>query len=57
MRMQRYGDKEVKRLCKKNHLDFACVKAWYDGYELAGENAVCNPYSVMCACREKACCS
>ena len=50
-----FSEAQVKRLCKKNQLDFERVKAWYDGYELAGEHAVYNPYSVMCACREKAC--
>ncbi len=50
-----FSETQVKRLCKKNQIDFDMVKAWYDGYELAGEHAVYNPYSVMSACREKAC--
>lgn len=50
-----FSEAQVKRLCKKSKMDFECVKAWYDGYELAGEHAVYNPYSVMNACREKNC--
>ena len=36
-------------------MNFDDIKAWYDGYELSGEHAVYNPYSVMNACREKNC--
>ena len=50
-----FSEAQVKRLCRKNQLDFESVKAWYDGYEVAGEHAVYNPYSVMSACREKTC--
>ena len=50
-----FSEKQVKQLCKKNRIDFESVKAWYDGYELAGEYAIYNPYSVMSACREKTC--
>lgn len=50
-----FSETQVKRLCKKNQIDFESAKAWYDGYELAGEHAVYNPYSVMSACREKTC--
>ena len=50
-----FSETQVKRLCKKNQIDFESAKAWYDGYELAGERAVYNPYSVMSACREKRC--
>ena len=50
-----FSETQVKRLCRKNGIDFESVKAWYDGYELTGEHAVYNPYSVMSACREKAC--
>lgn len=52
-----FSETQVKRLCKKNKMDFESVKAWYDGYELAEEHAVYNPYSVMNACWEKTCCS
>ena len=50
-----FSETQVKRLCKKNKMEFEGVKAWYDGYELAGEHAVYNPYSVMNACMEKDC--
>lgn len=50
-----FSEIQVKRICKKNRMDFESVKAWYDGYELAGEYTVYNPYSVMNACREKNC--
>lgn len=50
-----FSEAQVQKLCKKNKMDFENVKAWYDGYELAGEHAVYNPYSVVSACREKAC--
>lgn len=50
-----FSEAEVKRLCKKNKMNFDDVKAWYDGYELSGGHAVYNPYSVMNACREKEC--
>ena len=50
-----FSETQVKRICEKNNMDFESVKAWYDGYELAGEHAVYNPYSVMNACREKDC--
>ena len=49
-----FSEKQVKRLCRKHQIDFNTAKAWYDGYELEGEQ-VYNPYSVMSACREKAC--
>ncbi|MEZ3488175.1 MAG: ATP-binding protein [Lachnospiraceae bacterium] len=50
-----FSETEVRRLCRKNKMDFDDMKAWYDGYELSGEHAVYNPYSVMNACREKEC--
>ena len=50
-----FSETQVKRLCKKNRIDFESVKAWYDGYEPGGEHSVYNPYSVMSACREKDC--
>lgn len=50
-----FSETQVKRLCKKNKINFESAKAWYDGYELAGEHAVYNPYSVISACREKTC--
>lgn len=50
-----FSETQVKQLCKKNQIDFESAKAWYDGYELAGEHAVYNPFSVMCACQEKIC--
>lgn len=50
-----FSETEVRRLCRKNQMNFDDMKAWYDGYELSGEHAVYNPYSVMNACREKNC--
>lgn len=50
-----FSETQVRRLCKKNHIDFESAKAWYDGYELAGEHAIYNPYSVMNACQEGTC--
>ena len=50
-----FSETQVKRLCKKHRIDFERAKAWYDGYELAGEHAVYNPYSIMSACQEKTC--
>ena len=50
-----FSEAQVKRLCKKSKIDFEHVKLWYDGYELAGEHAVYNPYSVVSACRERNC--
>ena len=50
-----FSETQVKRLCKKVKMDFESLRAWYDGYELMGENAVYNPYSVINACREKFC--
>ena len=50
-----FSETQVKRICEKKNMDFESVKAWYDGYELAGEHAVYNPYSVMNACRAKDC--
>lgn len=50
-----FTEKEVKEICKKNDLSFEEIKAWYDGYELAGIASVYNPFSVMCAVRDKKC--
>ncbi len=50
-----FSETEVKRLCRKNKMNFDDMKAWYDGYELLGAHAIYNPYSVMNACREKEC--
>lgn len=50
-----FSETEVKKLCKRSKMNFDDMKAWYDGYELSGEHAVYNPYSVMNACREKNC--
>lgn len=50
-----FSETEVKKLCRKSKMNFDDMKAWYDGYELSGEHAVYNPYSVMNACREKNC--
>lgn len=50
-----FSEAQVKRLCKKSKMDFESVKSWYDGYELSGEHAIYNPYSVISVCREKTC--
>ena len=50
-----FSEAEVKRLCKRNKMPFEHVKAWYDGYELAGSASIYNPYSVMKAMSSKDC--
>ena len=50
-----FSEAEVKRLCRKNKMDFDQVKAWYDGYDFSQGQPVYNPYSVMNSCKEKTC--
>ena len=50
-----FTEPTVKRLCRKNRMDFEQIKAWYDGYDLAGTGPIYNPYSVMSAMEEKNC--
>ena len=41
-----FTNDEVKALCEKYHADFPEMKAWYDGYQLNGEELYC-PRSVV----------
>lgn len=48
-----FTENEVKRLCKGNGLSFESAQMWYDGYSFREVSSVYNPYSVMCAVRQK----
>lgn len=50
-----FVENEVKRICKKYKMPFEDVKNWYDGYKLAGQTSIYNPYSVMNAVEKKDC--
>ena len=50
-----FTEDEVRSLCHGGNVDFAEIKAWYDGYDLAGIGAVYNPYSVMKAIKSGKC--
>ncbi len=41
-----FTEKEVSVLCKKNDVDFATMKRWYDGYIFKDVGSVYNPNSV-----------
>ena len=41
-----FTNDEVKELCEQYHADFTEMKAWYDGYQLNGEELYC-PRSVV----------
>ncbi|WP_294157909.1 AAA family ATPase [uncultured Selenomonas sp.] len=40
---------EVQALCRRYHMEFACVKAWYDGYAFPGVGEIYSPRSVVAA--------
>lgn len=42
-----FTEKEVKKLCTENSMDFEKMKEWYDGYELPLAGPIYNPNSVM----------
>lgn len=44
-----FTEDEVSDICKRHGMSFEEVKTWYDGYELPGDLAIYNPYSVMLA--------
>ena len=44
-----FTEDEVQRICKKNNLDFAKAKHWYDGYTIGAVHSMYNPFSVMSA--------
>lgn len=50
-----FTEKEVRFLCGKYEMDFGEVRQWYDGYDFPEYGAVYNPYSVMCAMKERKC--
>lgn len=50
-----FTESEVTELCQKYEVDFSEFKSWYDGYDFPGCADIYNPYSVMCAIRNKKC--
>lgn len=44
-----FTEEEVQKICKKNNLDFAKAKHWYDGYTIGAVHSMYNPFSVMSA--------
>ncbi|MBE5922979.1 MAG: AAA family ATPase [Lachnospiraceae bacterium] len=42
-----FTEKEVKKLCEDNNMDFRIMKQWYDGYTLSDNDSIYNPNSVM----------
>ena len=40
---------EVQALCHRYHMNFACVKMWYDGYAFSGVGEIYSPRSVVAA--------
>lgn len=48
-----FTETEVKMLCDEYDMNFEDAKIWYDGYSLQGKTSVYNPYSIMCAMRQK----
>lgn len=50
-----FTEREVRRLCKKNRMDFEEVKFWYDGYDFSENASVYNPFSVSRAMAMKEC--
>ena len=44
---------EVKKLCKKYHMDFESMQTWYDGYSFNRIQHVYSPNSVMLAIRNE----
>ncbi|WP_295095867.1 AAA family ATPase [Ruminococcus sp.] len=50
-----FTEGEVKELCEQYKVPFDDFKAWYDGYDFPDCAEIYNPYSVMCAIRNKKC--
>ncbi|MCC8102027.1 MAG: AAA family ATPase, partial [Clostridiales bacterium] len=48
-----FTEAEVKKLCKKYHMDFESMQTWYDGYSFHRVQHVYNPNSVMLAIRNE----
>ncbi len=49
-----FNEPEVRRLCEKYGMDYACMHHWYDGYLLGRERIhVYNPNSVARSIRER----
>lgn len=44
-----FTESEVEALCRRYEMDFAEVRRWYDGYQVADEAHVYNPRSVVAA--------
>ena len=50
-----FTEEEVAKLCERTQINFADIKTWYDGYDLAPVGSVYNPYSVMKALKTGKC--
>lgn len=50
-----FTEQEVRRLCRKNKMDFEEVKFWYDGYDFSENGSIYNPFSVSRAMAVKEC--
>ncbi|MCC8127140.1 MAG: hypothetical protein LIO92_07060 [Clostridiales bacterium] len=48
-----FTEAEVKKLCKKNHMDFDSMQTWYDGYSFSRIEHVYSPNSVILAIRNE----
>ncbi|MCD8103771.1 MAG: ATP-binding protein [Lachnospiraceae bacterium] len=48
-----FTEAEVKKLCKKYHMDFEDMQTWYDGYSFNRIQHVYSPNSVMQAIRNE----
>ncbi|MCD8021868.1 MAG: ATP-binding protein [Lachnospiraceae bacterium] len=42
-----FTEQEVKKLCRKYHMDFESMSSWYDGYSFSNVQHVYSPNSVM----------
>ncbi len=50
-----FTEREVRKLCKKNKMDFEKVKAWYDGYDFHEVGSIYNLFSVVRAMEAAEC--
>lgn len=48
-----FTEDEVKDLCNEYHMDFECMKNWYDGYRFPEASHIYNPKSVVDSIRRK----
>lgn len=48
-----FTEQEVRRLCRKYHMDFSEAKQWYDGYSFSRVKSVYSPNSVVQAMRNE----